>query len=99
VTARLAGFRLAAATDDPSRRDLAFAQASAEVRREYSDFLEYELSRTRAALDKTQVALERTTADFRKAWQALEARERYIDALPSVRAKKWVVGRLSKRES
>lgn len=113
VTAAHAGIRLAPMTDDVTLRDVAFVQADAAVRREYTEFLEHErailraaldktqlaLENTQLALDKTRLALEKTDADFRRVMDALQERDRYIDALPSVRVKKWVVGRLPKHES
>jgi len=105
--------RIAAPTDDSSQRDRKFAEADAGVRREYCEFLEDELARTRAALektgaalDRTDAALDRTDAQLRTTLQTLEEtgaalvqRERYIDSLPSVRAKKWIVSRYPNRGS
>jgi GT2 family glycosyltransferase len=51
------------------------------------------LEDTRAYLEDTRAYLEQTTA-FLEA--SLAEKERYIDSLPSVRAKKWIVGRLPK---
>ena len=95
------------ATTDASHRDLKFAEAAAAIRREYSEFLEHELDVTRAALDQTQAALEQTDAHLRTTVQSLhealtsledvrvllDEKERYIDSLPSVRVKKWIVDR------
>ena len=80
---------MAATTDDASRRDLKFVEADARIRREYCDFLEYELARTRAEFDDT----------LRKLVESFDEKERYIDSLLSVRVKKWILGRLPNRES
>ena len=97
-----AAFRIAAPTDDASRRDLKFGEADARVRREYCEYLEYELARTRAALDKTDADL-RTHLDtalqkLEEVGASLAERQRYIDSLPSVRVKKWVVARQRNHE-
>jgi GT2 family glycosyltransferase len=91
--------RIAAPTDDGSRRDLKFAEADAGVRREYAEYLEYELARTRAALDKTDDHLRATLRTLEEVGASLVERERYIDSLPSVRVKKWIVSRHPDRGS
>jgi len=83
-----AGFPMAATTDDASRRDLKFVEADARIRREYCEFLEYELARTRAEFDDA----------LRKLVESFDEKERYIDSLLSVRVKKWILGRLPNRE-
>ena len=79
--------------------DLPYAEADRQVQREYREYLEYELSRTRAALDKTDVHLRRTVEDLERVGDSLDARERYIDSLPSVRFKKWLVSRSARKSS
>jgi GT2 family glycosyltransferase len=58
------------------------------------------LDETRAALDETRAALDDTEAALRRTMQigeelqaSLDDKQRYIDALPSVRAKKWIADR------
>jgi GT2 family glycosyltransferase len=75
--------------DGGFRRDATFAEAYAEIRREYCEFLERELARTRAEFD----------AALGELVEAFDQKERYIDSLLSVRVKKWIVGRLPGRKS
>jgi hypothetical protein len=97
------GLRVAAPTDEAARRDLKFVEAEAGILREYSEFLESELARTRAvleaALDESNAHLSQTVQRLEEVGASLTERERYIDSLASVRAKKWVVGHLPNRES
>jgi GT2 family glycosyltransferase len=79
--------------------DLPYAEADRQVQREYREYLENELSRTRAALDKTDVHLRQTVDDLERVGESLDARERYIDSLPSVRFKKWLVSRTARKSS
>lgn len=80
----------AATTDEDPRRDLKFVEADARVRREYAESLERELAHLRHVLDETDAAFSRLVESF-------DEKERYIDSLPSVRAKKWIAGRLPNR--
>lgn len=82
----------------PRRRDdRSYVEADISVRREYVDYLEFELARTREALDETDVHLRRTLETLEHVGASLEARERYIDSLPSVRVKKWIATRYARR--
>jgi GT2 family glycosyltransferase len=54
------------------------------------------LEDTRAYLEDTRAYAEQTKASLEA---SLAEKERYIDSLPSVRAKKWIVDRLPKGES
>ena len=99
-------FRIAAPTDDASQRDYLFAEAGATVRREYEVYLEHELVRTQAALDRTDAYLRTTLKDLKDLEKQLEEtgaslvkRERYIASLPSVRVKKWILSRRPNRVS
>jgi GT2 family glycosyltransferase len=99
-------FRIAAATDDASQRDLLFAEAGATVRREYEVYLEHELVRTQAALDRTDAYLRTTQKALKDLQDHLEQtgaslvqRERYIASLPSVRVKKWILSQQPNRGS
>jgi GT2 family glycosyltransferase len=83
---------VAAAPEDSSQRDLRFIEAGASIRDEYLAFLESELARLEAVVRETGEAFDGMVASF-------DEKERYIDSLPSVRAKKWVVGRLPKLKS
>ena len=83
---------------DP-RLELPYAEAERRVRLEYCEYLESELVRTRAALDKTDVHLRRTVENLEEVGASLNARERYIDSLPSVRAKKWITSRYAIRKT
>jgi GT2 family glycosyltransferase len=65
-------FPVVATTSDASGRDLKFLDTAATVRREYWEYLEYELTGTRAALAKTQAALELSDAYLRSTEQTLE---------------------------
>ena len=84
----VAGSLTTASNNDDSRRDAKFAEAYATIRREYCDFLECELARTHAEFD----------AAFGELVEAFDQKERYIDSLPSVRVKKWIVGLLQNRK-
>lgn len=106
----VAGSRIAADTDTASLRDLKFAEADARVGREYSEFLEFELARTRVALDETDAHLRRTVRTLEEMVQSskeveaslvrsLAEKDHYIDSLPSVRVKKWIIDRQRKPES
>ncbi len=64
-----------------------------------AEYLEYELARTRAALDKTDDHLRATLRTLEEVGASLVERERYIDSLPSVRVKKWIVSRHPNRGS
>lgn len=54
---------------------------------------------TMQVLDGTREYLEETLASLEEMGASLVERDRYISSLPSVRAKKWVAGRLPNRES
>jgi GT2 family glycosyltransferase len=79
----------AATNDDDATRDAKFAEQYVRIRREYCEFLECELARNRAEFDTA----------FGELVEAFDEKERYIDSLPSVRVKKWIVGLLPNRES
>jgi GT2 family glycosyltransferase len=74
---------------DESGRNAKFIEEYVRIRREYCEFLEDELARTRAEFD----------AAFGELVEAFDAKERYIDSLPSVRVKKWIAGLLPNRNS
>ena len=67
---------------------LKFAEADATIRREYCEFLEYELRTPHS----TPTIRRRLRASL---VEAFDEKERYIDSLLSVRVKKWIVGRLA----
>jgi GT2 family glycosyltransferase len=101
-----AAFRIAAPTDDEVQRDRKYAEADAGVRRDYTEYLEFELARTRAALDETDVSLRRTAQALeesvlktKESMESLAERQRYIDSLSSVKAKKWILSRRPNRGS
>jgi GT2 family glycosyltransferase len=77
---------------DAPRRDHVFAESEARIRDEYLEYLEGELSRLQSVLDESDAA-------FRNLVDAFDEKERYIDSLLSVRAKKWIVGRIPHRRS
>jgi hypothetical protein len=79
----------AATNDDDARRDAKFAEQYARIRAEYCEFLEHELARNRAEFDTA----------FGELVESFDEKERYIDSLPSVRIKKWIVALLPNRES
>jgi GT2 family glycosyltransferase len=79
--------------------DLPYAEADLRVRREYCEYLESELVRTQAALDKTDIHLRKTVENLEEVGASLIARERYINALLSVRMKKWIAGQYANRKS
>jgi GT2 family glycosyltransferase len=77
------------APGDASGRDSFFAECAARIRDEYREYLESELARLQGVLDEYD-------ADFRTLVQAFDEKERYIASLRSVRAKKWILGRLKR---
>jgi GT2 family glycosyltransferase len=80
------------APDELSRHDRGFAESDVRVRIEYTEYLEGEMSRLESVLDESDAA-------FRKLVDAFDEKERYIDSLLSVRAKRWILGRLPHRGS
>jgi GT2 family glycosyltransferase len=74
-------------TVDLWRRNLEFAEADARVRREYAESLEREVAHLRAVAAETDAAFARLV-------EAFDEKERYIESLPSVRAKKWITDRI-----
>jgi hypothetical protein len=75
-----------------ARDDRWFFAAEEHIRDEYRAYLEDELARLQSVIRETDVA-------FHALVEAFDEKERYIDSLLSVRAKKWIVGRLPKRPS
>ncbi len=57
-----------------------------------SEYLEGELARLQSVIDESDAA-------FRSLVDAFDEKERYIDSLPSVRAKRWILGRLPHGET
>ena len=55
-----------------------------------SQYLERELARLQSVIDESDAA-------FGSLVDAFDEKERYIDSLPSVRAKRWILGRLPHR--
>ena len=82
------GAPLAATSDDPGR-DAKFADEYVKIREEYCEFLECELARSRTEFETA----------FGELVEAFDEKERYIDSLPLVRVKKWIVGILPNRKS
>ena len=80
------------AAADASRPDRDFAESGSRLRDEYLEYLERELSRLQSVLDESDAA-------FKSLVDAFDEKERYIDSLLSVRAKKWIVGRIPRRGS
>ena len=78
------------AADDMSRPDRDFTESEARIRDEYIEYLEREMSRLQSVLDESDAA-------FRNLVDAFDEKERYIDSLFSVRAKKWILGRFPHR--
>jgi GT2 family glycosyltransferase len=81
-----------AASRDVAQRDRVFAESEVRIRDEYLEFLERELVRLEAVLEESDAA-------FRSLVEAFDEKERYIESLRSVKAKKWVLGRLPQRGS
>ena len=73
-----------------SQRDRDFAEAEARIRDEYLEYLERELARLQSVIDESDAA-------FGSLVDAFDEKERYIDSLPSVRTKRWILGRLPHR--
>jgi GT2 family glycosyltransferase len=78
------------APGDASQRDRAFADSEARIRDEYLEYLERELARLESVIDESDAA-------FGSLVEAFDEKERYIESLPSVRAKRWVLGRFPHR--
>jgi GT2 family glycosyltransferase len=78
------------APGDASQRDRAFADSEARIRDEYLEYLERELARLESVIDESDAA-------FGSLVDAFDEKERYIESLPSVRAKRWILGRLPHR--
>jgi GT2 family glycosyltransferase len=72
---------------DISPRTLDFTEADAVVHREYVTFLEEEVAHLRDVARETDAAFDALA-------EAFDEKERYIDSLLSVRAKKWIIGRI-----
>ena len=77
---------------DESERDRVFAESEARIRDEYQQYLEGELVRLQSVIDESDAA-------FRSLVDAFDEKERYIDSLPSVRAKRWILGRIPHGET
>ena len=75
---------------DVSERDRVFAEAETRLRGEYLEYLESELARLESVMDESNAA-------FGSLVDAFDEKERYIESLPSVRAKRWILGRLPHR--
>lgn len=80
----------AVAPGDASQRDRHFAEAEARIRAEYLEYLERELARLHSVMEESDAAFGRLV-------DAFDEKERYIESLPSVRAKKWILGRVRGR--
>ena len=78
------------AMTDVSERDRVFAEAETRLRGEYLEYLESELARLQSVMDESNAA-------FGSLVDAFDEKERYIESLPSVRAKRWILGRLPHR--
>ena len=83
---------LTAATENAARLDGDFVAAEARIQDEYIAYLEGEMSRLQSVIDESDVA-------FGSLVDAFDEKERFIDSLFSVRAKKWILGRLPRRGS
>jgi GT2 family glycosyltransferase len=83
--------------DDPSQRDLEFAEADARILNEYREYLENWLAHLESELARQEAVIDETGAAFRTLAAAFDEKERYIDSLLSVRVKKWIVGRVPNR--
>jgi GT2 family glycosyltransferase len=77
-------------TGDVAQRDRDFAESGARIRDEYLEYLEGELARLQSVLDESDAA-------FGSLVEAFDEKDRYINSLPSVRAKRWILGRLPHR--
>lgn len=77
-------------TDDVWRPDGDYVAAEARIRDDYIAYLEEELGRLQSVMDESDVAFERLV-------DAFDEKERYIDSLLSVRAKKWISGHVPGR--
>jgi GT2 family glycosyltransferase len=83
--------RMTSATHDAWRPDGDYVAAEARIRDEYIAYLEDEMARLESVIDESDVAFERLV-------DAFDEKERYINSLLSVRAKKWIFGRLPGRK-
>ena len=78
------------AAADPPQSDRDFSESEARLRDEYIEYLEREVSRLLSVIDETDAA-------FGSLVDAFDEKERYIESLPSVRAKRWILGRRPNR--
>ena len=83
---------LTAAAEHAARPDGYFVAAEARLRDEYIAYLESELSRLQSVMHESDIA-------FRSLAEAFDEKERYIDSLLSVKAKKWILSHMPGRGS
>jgi GT2 family glycosyltransferase len=86
------GASMTGTTGDVSERDRLFAESEARIRDEYLQYLEGELVRLQSVIEESDAA-------FQSLVDAFDEKERYVDSLPSVRAKRWILGRIPHGET